>query len=348
MARKELSPQLRSRICELKAYGLSLAKIHARYKEIPYSTIRTTCQREPSRTNNQSKPRIGGPRKISEEQRDHLYDVTNRNPHAKNEDLLKEVDNVCKKRTIQRLLRELDRRKWRQKERPEIKQIYADKRLQWARTYESFTPEAWARVKWSDECSIERGYGIQPTWTFTRPCDQLKEHDVRERRCGKHVRQMFWAAFGQDSRTGLVPLHGDSDSARGGVTARVIVDLYRAFLPTIPEPNDIFMHDGAPVHTARIVRTVLQEMGVTIMDWPPYSPDLNPIENLWALLKAEIYKSYPELEFANDTTVTLDCLIAAAKEAWHEIDRTILYNLSVSMPHRVQAIIDADGWYTKY
>ena len=65
-------------------------------------------------------------------------------------------------------------------------------------------------------------------------------------------------------------------------------------------------------------------------------------------MKAEIYKLYPELEFANDTEATLAKLIEAAKEAWHEIDNAILYNLSITMPHRVQAVIDAGGWYTKY
>ena len=77
---------------------------------------------------------------------------------------------------------------------------------------------------------------------------------------------MLWAAFGQDSRTCLVPLDGDPESARGGVTARVIVEVYRAFLPVILEPGDIFMQDGASVHTARIVKRILQEMGVTVMD----------------------------------------------------------------------------------
>ncbi len=89
--------------------------------------------------------------------------------------------------------------------------------------------------------------------------------DVKEKRCGKSVKQMFWAAFGQDHCTGLVALDGDPESARGGVTSRVIVEVYRAFLPTILEPGDIFMQDGAFVHTARVVTAILQEMGVTVI-----------------------------------------------------------------------------------
>jgi transposase len=82
------------------------------------------------------------------------------------------------------------------------------------------------------------------------------------------------------------------------------------------------------------------------MVWPPYSPDLNLIENLWAVMKGIIYERYPELEHAPDTEDTLRHLIEAAKEAWHTIDERVLQHLSNTMPHRVQAILDADGWYT--
>jgi transposase len=119
-------------------------------------------------------------------------------------------------------------------------------------------------------------------------------------------------------------------------------------LPIILEARDIFIHDGASIHTARIMKKLLDEIGIIMIIWPLYSPDLNPIKNLWAIMKQEIYKLYPELEHANDTEETLDKLIAAAKEAWQAIDRRILYNLSITMPHRVAVVIAANGWYTKY
>jgi hypothetical protein len=49
---------------------------------------------------------------------------------------------------------------------------------------------------------------------------------------------------------------------------------------------------------------------------------------------------------SNDTTHT--ALIAAAQEAWDALDLDVLANLSATMPHRVQAIIVAEAWYTKY
>lgn len=81
---------------------------------------------------------------------------------------------------------------------------------------------------------------------------------------------------------------------------------------------------------------------IEVMDWPPYSPDLNPIENLWALMKAKIY----DLKCAPNTAEALDHLIKAAKEAWHALDGEILVKLSETMPNRVNAVIEVDGWYT--
>jgi hypothetical protein len=159
---------------------------------------------------------------------------------------------------------------------------------------------------------------------------------------------MLWAGFGYGKRTGLVPLDGDPLARRGGVSGWVIQCLYSAQLPDLLRAGDIFMHDNASVHTARIVRNLLNELGVEVMIWPPYSPDLNPIENLWALMKAEIYLKYPELETAPDTEATLERLIQAAKEAWHAIDQAVLDRISITMSRRVEAVIRAVGWYTKY
>ncbi len=178
---KELSPQIRSRICELYSLRIGPTRIHRLHPEIPLSTIKTTIRREATRVDNQTRPRSGAPRKITEEQRDQIYDeVMHKNPHVSHRDLLDSVDNVVKARSLRGLLREMDRRKWRQLKRPQLTQEQADARLPWAKRCENYTEEDWKRLKWSDECTVERGVGKQPIWTFLRPCEQLAQHDVQE------------------------------------------------------------------------------------------------------------------------------------------------------------------------
>lgn len=57
-----------------------------------------------------------------------------------------------------------------------------------------------------------------------------------------------------------------------------------------PNGNFVFMHDSAPCHKAKKVTAFLEEKGVEVLEWPGNSPDLNPIENLWELMKREIGK----------------------------------------------------------
>lgn len=128
-----------------------------------------------------------------------------------------------------------------------------------------------------------------------------------------------------------------------------IYELYSTILPDFIRSTDIFMHDNASVHinTAKVVKELLAEMGIETMVWPPYSPDLKPIENLWSLMKRESYRKFPELQIAPDTVDTHARLVVAAKIAWHTIRQEVHESLCESMNRRVEAILEANGWYTK-
>ena len=102
------------------------------------------------------------------------------------------------------------------------------------------------------------------------------------------------------------------------------------------------------LYSAYIIRDWLADQQFQIMAWPPFSPDLNPIENLWAVLKAKIYEIHPEIRSMPDNEDTLRFLTSTAQEAWSAIDTDMLNNLAVTMPHRVQQVLDNDGWYTSY
>ena len=331
-AGKELSPSTRSRICSLRTSGKwSYNRIREEYPSIPRSTIVDTCRKEAIRgQENTSRKRIGRPQILSEFDRDLIYDAIQEKPSIKYDTLLDLVDYKIGRETLRRVLKEFGLRKWRKIKRPQLTENDARLRLAWAQRYRDFTPEDWSRVYWSDETSVERGSGENAEWTFTRPKDQAREGEVKPIPLGKQLRQMFWASFsGDPRRTALIPLFGHPASPRGGVNSMRILETYQQWLPTLiyNRSEAIFMHDGSRTHTAHRVLDWLQDEEYSVMDWPAYSPDLNPIENLWALLKDELLKMFPELYHMPNNEETRGYLIAAAQTAWSQIDPDILRRL---------------------
>ncbi|CZT11976.1 uncharacterized protein RAG0_15977 [Rhynchosporium agropyri] len=107
----ELSPQTRSRICELRSISWSYNRIHAKHPEIPKSTIANTYRQESKRVNNISQVRPGPKRVISEEQRDLLYDIATSTPSVSYETLQEEIVPDASIRSIKRLFQEMNLRK---------------------------------------------------------------------------------------------------------------------------------------------------------------------------------------------------------------------------------------------
>ena len=103
----------------------------------------------------------------------------------------------------------------------------------------------------------------------------------------------------------LIIMPGDPTAKNEGVTAQVYRDMLEEELPTLMNADTIFMHDNAPIHTARKVKGYLQEMAFQVLNWPPYSPDLNPIENMWKLLKQGIHEKYPKLATLSSSNESL-------------------------------------------
>ncbi len=55
------------------------------------------------------------------------------------------------------------------------------------------------------------------------------------------------------------------------------------------------MDDNAPRHSAKMTREKLQELSIERLPWPPASPDLNPIENIWQIIKQQLRKYTPAI-----------------------------------------------------
>ena len=105
----------------------------------------------------------------------------------------------------------------------------------------------------------------------------------------------------------------------------------------------VFAHDNDPKHTAGTVKTYLQTKqtkgDITVMNWPSQSPDLNPIEHLWNIVK---------IKRKGFKATSKDNLFDKITQIWNTIPMETLQKLVESMPERIQAVIAAKGAHTKY
>jgi hypothetical protein len=100
-----------------------------------------------------------------------------------------------------------------------------------------------------------------------------------------------------------------------------------------------FLQDRDPKHKSALVRKWLFDHGIQCIDFPPYSPDLNPIEHLWSDMAGRVEKR---------NASTMEELQDIVAEEWASTPLEFLTNLAHSMPACCKAVIDAKGNHTKY
>ena len=170
------------------------------------------------------------------------------------------------------------------------------------------------------------------------PGEKLREVHVDQ--TVKHPeKKMFWGCFSYYGVGSLRPVEGMMRSAQyiDVLEKKAIPDMQRAF----PDGSGVFQQDLAPCHTSKISTNFFRMNNIKVLDWPGNSPDLNPIENLWSIIKIRLRKK-------DCTTKTK--LIEAIIQVWHHDEqiRENCRNLIDSMPKRVLQVINNKGGHTTY
>jgi hypothetical protein len=143
-------------------------------------------------------------------------------------------------------------------------------------------------------------------------------------------------------------MNRDEALKKQGYSARSYIEVLEDQLPTIWSPGLVFMQDNAPIHTAGVVKEWLENSDIPIMEWPPYSSDLNPIEIMWAWLKEWITTNYPDLINMGASEAAYQRLYEVMREGWESIPQSKIDGLIKSMDTRVEMCRLAKGWHTRF
>lgn len=226
---------------------------------------------------------------------------------------------------------------------PKLTASHRQARLRFAREHLIWNEEEWRRVLFSDECRVCLCGSDRRRRVYRRPGERFAQCCFRDRVAFGGGSCMIWAGISLDGKTDLAFVPGGGRG--GGLTShRYISDiLLQHVVPYagFTGENFLLMHDNARCHTSRATVRFLEEVRISTMDWPALSPDLNPIEHLWDVLKRRVRDR-------NHVPSNITELKAALLEEWERIPQELIKKLIGSMKNRLQNVIRARGGNTKY
>ena len=148
---------------------------------------------------------------------------------------------------------------------------------------------------------------------------------------------MIWECFSSKGTGELQFIHGRMN----GSMYREILEknLQKSATSFGHGRNFMLQHDNDPKHTTKFTKELFENNGISTLNWPSQSPDLNPIENLWNTLKVKVHKRNPQ---------NIKQLEELCKEEWGKVTLDQWGKHVANYRKRLEAVKQNRGYATKY
>jgi transposase len=201
--------------------------------------------------------------------------------------------------------------------------------------------EHWNKVIYSDETRIE--IGNNQKWYVWRKSNERLRPECNWLYRGKNYRAkfsvMFWGCITYYGVGTLTAVDGNMNSDK--YINILDNNLWPVIARHFPATDFIFQEDNAPCHVSRQSNQWKSDNNIRTLDWPPQSPDLNIIENIWKVIKVRVRRRICKIENASD-------LRTVVAEIWSSLQAHYVRSLYNSIPRRIRAVLETRGNITKY
>jgi len=336
MARiRQLTPRKCAVIVQYAEDGRSVRDI-ARSLKIDRSAVQRCISRYKRSGSGEIKARTGRPRITDNRHDNRMRRLVLANPSVTSQEIKDMLDSSASTRTIRRrLVNDFNLRSRRPARKPLLTTVQAKKRLMFCKKYAKWTVDQWNKVLFSDESTFCQ-FGSFVSHVRRLPNTRYEPKNTIP--TVKHSpKVMVWGCFSASGRGSLVFIPVGKT-----VNAEFYLDMLRDRLERTMTILDcsVFQQDSAPCHTAKTVKNWIKNSDIQLLDWPGNSPDLNPIENLWQIMKRNVRRHAPK---------NMQDLQFWIKRVWiNEVDPNVCKKLVASMPKRIQTVIHNKGQMSKY
>lgn len=315
----------RSTILHFWNNGERSPKAISRITKIPLGTVKYNIAKIKQQGTIEERPRSGRPHTLTINDNKALGQWIRRNNETTTQELAEKLlqnRNVDVSRwTVERQLLRMGYKSALPYGTPMLTQEQKDARVQWAIQHKE---DDWNRTIFTDETCYQLFRNTIRRWS--------KDPKAEVKRIPKNRQKiMAWGSF---SIRGLVGYHSFTTIMDGPYYVQILQD--HLILNARKQFGRCWrlQQDNDPKHKSRIVKQFLDKEVPETMDWPSNSPDVNPIENLWSIIKRRVEKRKP---------INLKELDKFLHEEWEEIDMVIINNLIKSMKPRCLALIESKG-----